>query len=519
MVKRLWVAAGMTLAVSGCQDAGYSGSTKHLAPIPPATLSLMAAKSLDKSDPILIRAYKKESEFEVWKKGSDGKYALLKTFPICRWSGQLGPKVREGDRQAPEGFYSINPAQMNPNSAYYLSFDTGYPNAFDRAHGRTGAHLMVHGTCSSSGCFAMTDEAISEVYAIGRESFAGGQRAFQFQSYPFRMTAENLAKHRHDPNMPFWKNLKEGSDYFEALREEPKVGLCNGRYTFGGSDVANGSCSPQVEPAVAQKRERDERDVAELVQKGIPAVRVVYQDGGQHASFTETMTASARGADTEMFAVLDSRPRRNLGDVSRPEALAMGPREIPIGPNGKPADAKPATALAFAPAKTPEAKPLLLAAKTSDDKNPAAKAKASPTALAGATGPEKPKRIEVASADADDMPLYKKMLGSLTASASAPATNAKVAQDEPAATFAPASPAKPPLPPRRKTVAASPKPAPTQQPAASPAAEPQKPASKPTSPAAPAPQAATPAPEKRVDLLGPSRIAPSTSFAAFTPAN
>ena len=101
---------------------------------------------------------------------------------------------------------------MNPNSAYYLSFDTGYPNAYDRAHGRTGAHLMVHGTCSSRGCFAMTDEAIAEVYAMAREAFAGGQRGFQFQSYPFRMTAENLAKHRADPHIAFWKNLKEGSD-------------------------------------------------------------------------------------------------------------------------------------------------------------------------------------------------------------------------------------------------------------------------------------------------------------------
>ena len=153
---------------------------------------------------------------EVWKRGHDGKYALLKTFPICRWSGQLGPKVKEGDRQAPEGFYTITPAQMNPNSAYYLSFDTGYPNAYDRAYGRTGSALMVHGACSSRGCFAMTDEAIAEVYSIAREAFDGGQRTFQFQSYPFRMTPKNLAQHRLDPNMPFWQNLKEGSDYFEA---------------------------------------------------------------------------------------------------------------------------------------------------------------------------------------------------------------------------------------------------------------------------------------------------------------
>ena len=110
-------------------------------------------------------SYKKESELEVWKRGSNGKYALLKTYPICRWSGQLGPKIREGDRQVPEGFYTVTPGQMNPNSAYYLSFDTGYPNAYDRSFGRTGGDIMVHGSCSSRGCFAMTDQNIAEIYA------------------------------------------------------------------------------------------------------------------------------------------------------------------------------------------------------------------------------------------------------------------------------------------------------------------------------------------------------------------
>src|SRR5918995_228578 len=249
MAKSILLAAALALALSACGEPAPR-SVRHLSPIPPQTLSLMAEKGMSRSDPILIRAYKKESELEVWKRRTDGKYAHLKTFPICRWSGQLGPKVREGDRQAPEGFYTVTPAQMNPNSAYYLSFDTGYPNAYDRAHGRTGAHLMVHGTCSSRGCFAMTDEAIAEVYAIGREAFAGGQRSFQFQSYPFRMTAENLAKYRNDQHMPFWLNLKEGSDYFEVTREEPRIAVCGGRYVFGAGE----GCSAEAPEAVAQKR-------------------------------------------------------------------------------------------------------------------------------------------------------------------------------------------------------------------------------------------------------------------------
>src|SRR5215212_3489264 len=367
MVKRFVVAASLVLALAACQDDGFSrSSTRHLSPIPAATMSLMTTKGMSKSDPIVIRSYKKESEMEVWKRGSDGRYALLKSFPICRWSGQLGPKRKEGDRQAPEGFYAITPAQMNPNSAYYLSFDTGYPNAYDRAHGRTGAHLMVHGTCSSAGCYAMTDEAIAEVYAIARDAFSGGQRGFQFQAYPFRMTAENLAKHRADPHMAFWKNLKEGSDYFEVMKEEPKVAVANQRYAFGSDD-------PTVVAAVEKKRAADEQKVADLVAKGTPAVRVVYEDGGGHASFREAMVASTGGDDGSVFAVLAARPRRNLGEVSRPDALAMGPREIVIdGSKARPEKTeKPSTALAYADAKP------ALAATTAVPRSEPAPAKAS----------------------------------------------------------------------------------------------------------------------------------------------
>ena len=112
MLKRIALAASLTLALAACQDDGFSRSTRHLSPIPAATMSMMAAKGMSKNDPILIRSYKKEAEMEVWKRSANGRYALLKTYPICRWSGQLGPKVREGDRQAPEGFYSITPAQL-----------------------------------------------------------------------------------------------------------------------------------------------------------------------------------------------------------------------------------------------------------------------------------------------------------------------------------------------------------------------------------------------------------------------
>ncbi|MET0742179.1 MAG: murein L,D-transpeptidase family protein, partial [Microvirga sp.] len=308
-MKRFAMAASLTLALAACQDESFTrSSTRHLTPIPAATMALMADKGMSRSDPILVRSFKKEAEMEVWKRASNGRYALLKTYPICRWSGQLGPKVKEGDRQAPEGFYTITPAQMNPNSAYYLSFNTGFPNAYDRSFGRTGGDLMVHGSCSSRGCFAMTDQNIAEIYALARDALAGGQRGFQFQSYPFRMTPKNLAQHRMDPNIAFWKNLKEGSDTFEITRDEPRVVVAEHRYTF--------NIDPSVAFAVAQKSHQDEREVAALVSDGVKPIRLVYNDGGSHESF-KTALADVTGGDSSL--VVDSRMRNTFGAVSRPE--------------------------------------------------------------------------------------------------------------------------------------------------------------------------------------------------------
>jgi len=322
------VLAGLLLA--SCQDSGLS--QRSLAPVPPETLAKMAQIGTSKESPMLIRAYKKEAEFEIWKMNGEGKYVHLKTFPMCRWSGQLGPKTREGDRQVPEGFYSITPAQMNPNSAYYLSFNVGYPNQLDRALGHSGGTIMVHGACSSAGCFSMTDAQIAEIYAIARSAFNGGQHAIQMQSYPFRMTAENLAKHRLDPNIGFWRNLKEGNDHFEVTKEEPQVAFCGRRYVFNAQGAGHmdplSVCpplkhDPNLIASVSAKSAKDEEKIAQLAETVRP-VRVVYQDGGMHPSFL------ARVAET-----------------SRPEAL-MAPTEIAL--EEKPVKAGKATQIA---AKSP----------------------------------------------------------------------------------------------------------------------------------------------------------------------
>lgn len=396
--------AFLGLALAACNE-GSTGS-RHWVPLSGELQGLIAEKGMTRQSPILIRSFKKEAEMEIWKQGTDGKYALLKTFPICRWSGQLGPKIREGDRQAPEGFYHIAPAQMNPNSAFHLSFDTGFPNTFDRQLGRTGSALMVHGACSSRGCFSMTDKQIEDIYALVREAHSGGQRGVQMQSFPFRMTAENLAKHRFDPHIGFWKQLKEGNDHFEVSRAEPKVNICGGRYTFN----TNGTCDPASVPgelrtAVASKRASDEAKVAELVAKGTPAVRVQYADGGQHQSFRNTALAYAGGAGSEspIVALHAARSPSALAEVSRPEAIDAQ-QEIALGPDGKPM--KQAATVPAAPAKpavaaTQPAKP---ATATQIARQPAATAAAPAAAAAFAPQP---------AADQAEKSMFNRLLGSV----------------------------------------------------------------------------------------------------------
>jgi len=421
LVSRIAVLAVLSGLLGGCEESLTRSNGRSTAPIPSKVLALMKEKNTDAHKPILIRAFKKEAELEIWKQQADGQYTLLKTYPMCRWSGQLGPKVREGDRQVPEGFYTITPGQMNPNSAYYLSFNVGYPNAYDRAHGYTGGSIMVHGACSSAGCFSMTDEQIAEIYAISREAFGGGQRAIQMQSLPFRMTPENLAKHRFDPNMKFWTGLKEGSDQFEVSRQETRVSICERRYVFGQTPTdgrpvrdAQAACPPmqqdqQLADLVAEKQKQDEAKVAELVASGVKPVRIVYADGGQHPEFS-----------------------MKVNELSRPEALEQAPREIIVDEKGPPVPA----AVQIAAAKTvkPEVKPVQMTGKADPRQQAVTSVPASAPAPAAIPAP------------APEEPFYKRLLWS-----SDPAPQPVASQPEPSARPIP-------LPPRRQATAPAPKP-------------------------------------------------------------
>jgi murein L,D-transpeptidase YafK len=361
------VALAALVALAGCETDSLS-SGKAMKELSAEMKADMAAKNMPLESPILVRLFKEDAELEVWKQDASGRYALLKTYPVCRWSGELGPKIKEGDRQAPEGFYAITPAQMNPNSAYYLSFNMGYPNAYDKAWGRTGSQLMVHGDCSSRGCYAMTDDQIGEIYALARESFFGGQRAFQVQALPFRMTPTNFARHRNNPNMPFWRMLKEGSDQFEITHQEPKVDFCEKRYVFNAQAPENatpvngikvgtpwggfkdqqaqqaslkfspaGKCPVYEIPAdvmseLKTKQRADDQQIASLSSRVTAAPIKTGRDGGMHPTFLAKLKAQeVREADGTVRYVVDESASKKLGSYVNPPIETYPTEDTPTG--------------------------------------------------------------------------------------------------------------------------------------------------------------------------------------------
>ncbi|SDR28749.1 murein L,D-transpeptidase family protein [Pseudovibrio sp. Tun.PSC04-5.I4] len=326
-VKRA-AALALALTLAACQGSEF-GSEKHQQPVSRSLSKKMNSKDMGLKSPIMVRLFKQESELEVWKQTKSGQYALLETFEICKWSGKLGPKIKEGDRQAPEGFYNISPGRMNPFSSYYLSFNLGFPNKFDRAHNRTGSNLMVHGACSSAGCYAMTDEQIADIYAMGRDSFLGGQRKFQVQAFPFRMTAVNMAKNAGSEHYEFWKMLKRGSDHFSITKRPPAIEVCNKQYVFdakadrrGDKFDATGACPAYTVPeniavAVAEKQNKDARETA--------ATLIAMETTKRRKQKIATFFGGASTTD----AAAQQEPNATPVNVEAAKVLALTPEQSP----------------------------------------------------------------------------------------------------------------------------------------------------------------------------------------------
>ena len=248
----------LSIAVAGLAQTGLRMALSHqsdselLASDLAQTLELasdrdrrLADKGLLAGSPILIRIFKAEFELELWMRKGE-RFELFAIYPICYWSGTLGPKLHEGDKQAPEGFYAVGLNQIHRRGRWPRSLNIGYPNALDRAHARTGSLILVHGGCTSTGCFAMTNPVMAEIYALAEQALQQGQDRIPIHVFPFRMTDANLAARSvtHGEWNAFWLNLKLGYDLFESTRVPPKVGICNKQYALSAGDLADGSAPP-----------------------------------------------------------------------------------------------------------------------------------------------------------------------------------------------------------------------------------------------------------------------------------
>ena len=232
-----FAALAMTLILSACVATTATLPTSERLELVRLEKQQTLAKELETANlklgsPAFIRVFKEEKTLEAWvEDNKTGRYALFKSYPICNFSGTIGPKLREGDLQAPEGFYLVTANQMNPWSAHHLSFNLGYPNKYDAAQGRTGSNLMIHGGCKSEGCYAMTDEAMEDIYLLTEGSIANGYPV-PVHIFPFRMTSDNMVLNQKYIWADYWKNLKEGYDAFEITQIPPKAGHLGNKYVF-----------------------------------------------------------------------------------------------------------------------------------------------------------------------------------------------------------------------------------------------------------------------------------------------
>lgn len=235
MKKHLILLAALALILAACSSRApetQRDSRLIRRPAQPTLQDRLEARGFRFGAPAFIRIFKKEEVLEVWLQKDNGEYALFLDYPICIYSGELGPKTREGDKQSPEGFYAVGREALNPNSQYHLSFNLGYPNAYDRAHGYSGSMLMVHGKCVSIGCYAMGDRQIEEIYTLVGSALQRGQPFVRVHAFPFRMTDANLAAYSDHRWYDFWQMLKPGYDYFERYHQPPEIDVIGGQYAL-----------------------------------------------------------------------------------------------------------------------------------------------------------------------------------------------------------------------------------------------------------------------------------------------
>jgi len=222
----------LAISISGCSIVYDRVDPRGgLSPQTAALISASESVGASANSPVLIRIFKQSNELELWRKTSKG-YALVNTFTVCAYSGDLGPKHKQGDRQAPEGFYNIVIGQLNYHSIRFLSLNTGYPNNYDRQQRSTGSSLMIHGGCDSAGCYAIQDAPMQDLFAAVRDSLKAGQKSVQLHIYPFRMSNINMLLNRDSKYIDFWQQLKVGYDKFETSKQDLIVSVINKKYVI-----------------------------------------------------------------------------------------------------------------------------------------------------------------------------------------------------------------------------------------------------------------------------------------------
>lgn len=330
------VAAGLTFAAPSAtavsielKDAGPDRIERQRAaaegrlPLPdtPDTGQLrmrLDVKGLHLGDPIFVRIFKAQSELEVWV-AKDGAFVHFATYPVCHWSGTLGPKLRRGDKQAPEGFYTITRRQLHLAGRWPRALNLGYPNVFDRSQTRSGSHILIHGGCSSVGCFAMTSPVNEEIYKLTEAALRRGQQHVPVHVFPFRMTEENVQRYSSSTWKDFWLNLKEGHDLFEQTHRPPRVSVCEGRYQFevssaaieGGEVGPLGMCRQTAEQVEALDR------LAQLVPAHV--VQRLWADARSGTGLTSNLAASSLQALSRI-----SQPEERTGDFNTPRRHLAG---------------------------------------------------------------------------------------------------------------------------------------------------------------------------------------------------
>lgn len=306
------------LTILSSLTVARAGEAPAEKPLPATTEAALLMKDIGTEAPVYIRVFKEESELEVWKARPNGRYALVKTFPICNWGGTLGPKQTRGDSMSPEGFYGVTPGALKPDSKYHLAFNIGYPNALDRALGRTGAYIMVHGDCRSVGCFAMSDKLIEEIYAFVRDALVAGEPSVPVHVFPFRMSAANIRRHADNPARTTWAPLKQAYDDFSETREPPKVGMCGKRYVVNsltpvGMDP-NAACPPLIGKRLAPLSPRMSRRLAKN-DPGLEAQGKKMKAAQESSGFSSFLTSFTWGSTTATVSA-PSRSARQSSDAS-----------------------------------------------------------------------------------------------------------------------------------------------------------------------------------------------------------